>query len=64
MTNDNQEDILIGQRMKELVNTQNKLKSLLQQKNLFKMSKFVCMDKAKDIGFPRLTIKEIKLNVR
>jgi hypothetical protein len=60
MANDSEDDIEVARRMKELSSTPNKLQMLIQQNDLFKMSKFARIDKPTDLGFPSLTEKEIK----
>jgi hypothetical protein len=63
LTNDNEDDLHMARKIKELLNTPNMLQKLIQQKNLTRMTKFTDLEASQDIGFPRLTERDIELNI-
>lgn len=60
LSNDDEKDILMARRMIERSKIPNNLQKLIQQKDLFKSSKFVQLGDSIDIGFPRLSFEEIE----
>ena len=63
LANDDEDDLYVARKMKELLNTQNKLQKLIQQKNLIRMTKFTELEASQDIGFPRLTERDIEMKI-